>query len=252
MDEEKLKAAIIEAGEDEQGIASRRELCQALAVALKKAGEGLWICGSVIGSDRVDEVSPFGFGSDATVGLGTVVQIAGELSTGVIALLDQGNRYGAAALLRQLVEVEYLTWAFAEDEEEAMNWIRSSKEERMQFWQPRHIRSRAGGRFRGIDYALHCESGGHPSPGGIRLLPTHSGREPDFFEWNDLAFHGQSAWDYTLAAADRLKYGDEIRALPEAESLSAAEERRRSSDPLIPLLADARELLDADPSAAEP
>jgi hypothetical protein len=247
MDEEALKAAVTQAGEDEHGIAIRRELCQALVLAFRKAGEALWICGSIIGPDRVEGASPFGFGKDAMVGLGTVVQIAGELSAGVITLLDQGNRYGAAALLRQLVEVEYLTWAFAEDEDEAMNWIRSTREERLRFWQPRHIRKRADGRFRGIDYELHCEKGGHPSPEGNRLLPTHSGGEPDFFAWNDLAFHGQSAWGYTLAAADRLESGDEIRMLSEAQSLFAAEERRRSCDPLIPLLAEAQELLDADP-----
>jgi hypothetical protein len=247
MDKEALKAAVIQAGEDEQGIAIRKELCQALVLAFRKAGEALWICGSIIGPDRVEGASPFGFGRDAMVGLGTVVQIAGELSAGVIALLDQGNRYGAAALLRQLVEVEYLTWAFAEDEDEAMNWIRSTREERLQFWQPRHIRKRASGRFRGIDYALHCEKGGHPSPEGNRLLPDHSGSEPDFFAWNDLAFHGQSAWDYTLTAADKLDYGDEIRELAVAQALAAMEECRRNSDPLVPLLEEAMDWLDANP-----
>lgn len=246
MDDEELKAAVIRAGNDEHGIALRRGLCEALTPALKKAGEALWICGSVIGSDRVDGASPFGFGSDATVALGTVVQIAGELSAGVITLLEQGNRYGAAALLRQLVEVEYLTWAFAEDEDEAMNWLRSTKDERMRFWQPRHIRNRADGRFRGIDYALHCEKGGHPSPEGNRLLPGHSGNEPDFFAWNDLAFHGQSAWDYTLTAADKLDYGEEIRETTEARELSAAEARRRTNDPLVPLLAEVRQRIDTD------
>jgi hypothetical protein len=140
-----------------------------------------------------------------------VVQIAGELSSGVIALLDQGNRYGAAALLRQLVEVEYLTWAFAEDEEEAMNWIRSTKEERMRFWQPRHIRNRAGGRFRRIDYALHCESGGHPSPEGIRLLPTHSDR--DRTSSNGMTWHftgrvlGITPWLRRTDSSMEMKFG---------------------------------------------
>jgi hypothetical protein len=247
MDDEELKAAVIRAGNDEHGIALRRKLCETLTLAFKKAGEALWLCGAVIGSDRVDGASPFGFGSDATVGLGTVVQIAGELSAGVITLLDQGNRYGAAALLRQLVEVEYLTWAFAEDEEEAMNWLRSTREERMRFWQPRHIRNRSDGRFRGIDYALHCEKGGHPSPEGNRLLPGHSGDEPDFFTWNDLAFHGQSAWDYTLTAADKLGYGKEIRETLEAREVSAAEALRRADDPLVLLLAEVRQRIDSEP-----
>jgi hypothetical protein len=244
--EGKLEAAIIKAGEDKKGIASRRELCQAVAFAFTKVGEGLWLCGYVIGPDRVEGESPFGFGSDATVGLGTVVQIAGELSSGVAALLDQGNRYAAAALLRQLVEVEYLTWAFAEDEDEAMHWIRSNREQRMRFWTPGHIRKRAGDRFRGSDYALHCEAGGHPTPEGVHLLPSRS-TEPAFFDWNDLAFHGLSAWDYTLVAADKLGYGDEIRALPESQALSIARERRENDDPLVPLASEALQLLHAEP-----
>jgi hypothetical protein len=68
---------------------------------------------------------------------------------------------------------------------------------------------------------------------------------PAFFSWNDLAFHGLSAWQYTLAAADRLGYGDEIRELPVAEALSFAEERRQREDRLIPLLAEAWNFLDA-------
>lgn len=127
-----------------------------------------------------------------------------------------------------------------------MNWLRSSKDERMRFWQPGRIRRRAGGRFRDIDYELQCERGGHPTPEGNRLLSTQNA-DPDFFAWHDLAFHAQCAWDYTLAAVDRLEYGDQIRALPEVESLATARERRQNSDPLVPLLAEARALLDAEP-----
>lgn len=244
MDEQELKAAIVSAGENEAAASCRQELCEALALALREAGKCLWLCGAVIGSDRVDGVSPFGFGSDATVGLGTVVQIAGELAAGVIALLEEGNRYAAAALLRQMVEVEYLAWAFAEDEEEAMKWLRSDRDERMQFWQPRHIRERADGRFRGIDYAGHCEAGGHPTPDGNRLLPTSSQTEPDFFSWNELVFHGIGIWDYTLTAADRLGYGKELREIPEAEALDKARENREQNDPLVPLFEMAHLWLD--------
>jgi hypothetical protein len=109
MDEDQLKAAIVEASEDGNGIACRKEVGEALVAAFRNVGEGLWFSGAIIGGDRVDGVSPFGFGSDATVGLGTVVQMAGELSSGVVDLLGRDNRYAAAALLRQLVEVEYLT-----------------------------------------------------------------------------------------------------------------------------------------------
>lgn len=250
MDGDALKAAIVSAGEDEAAVLQRNKLCEALAAAFREAGKNLWLCGAVIGSDRVEGASPFGFGNDATVGLGTVVQVAGELSAGVIALLHHGNRYGSAALLRQMVEVEYLAWAFAEDEEEAMRWLRSTRDQRMQFWQPRHIRKRAGDRFRGTDYAAHCEIGGHPTPDGNRLLPTSSQTEPDFFSWNELIFHGLSIWDYTLAASDKLGYGAELRDSPHAKALHTARESRASNDPLVPLLDIARRWLDQrrDPS----
>lgn len=243
MHEAELKAALVAAGEDEAAAALRRQLCGSLAGGLREAGKLLWVGGVVIGSDRADGTSPHGFGSDATVGLGTVIQIAGELVTGASLLLADGNRYAAAALLRQLVEVEYLAWAFAEDAEEAMRWLRSTREERLKLWQPRHIRARAGERFRGRDYALHCEAGGHPTAEGSRLLPDHTA-EPDFFSWMDLLFHGLSTWDYSLMAADLLGYGNEIRALPQAEALAADRERRDAEDPLVPLAAAMQGFLD--------
>jgi hypothetical protein len=144
----------------------------------------------MFGPDRAEGESPFEFGSDATVGLAAVLQIAGELVSGAITLLGEDNRYAAAALLRQLVEVEYLAWAFAEDEEEARKWMQSTKEQRQQLWQPRHLRERAGGRFRGSDYGQHCGRGGHPSPEGLTLLPDHSAPEvkPAIW-WCDMAMH---------------------------------------------------------------
>lgn len=42
----------------------------------------LWPFGYMFGTDRRDGESPFGFGSDATVGLVVVVEIAGELLSG--------------------------------------------------------------------------------------------------------------------------------------------------------------------------
>jgi hypothetical protein len=111
MNDEELKAAVIRAGNDERGIALRRELCEALTLAFKKAGEALWLCGAVIGPDQVDGVSPFGFGSDATVGLATVVQIAGEQSAWDYILtaadkLDYGEEIRELSVAGALVAAE--------------------------------------------------------------------------------------------------------------------------------------------------
>lgn len=58
--------------------------------------------------------------------------------------------------------------SFAEDE--AADWLRSSRDDRLRRWQPRHMRDRSNGRFRGSDYALHCDLGGNPTREGPRLL----------------------------------------------------------------------------------
>jgi hypothetical protein len=170
-----------------------------------------------------------------------VLQIAGELVGGAVALFGIENRYAAAALIRQLVEVEYLAWAFAEDEEEATKWMRSSKKERQRFWRPGHIRERAEGRFRGVDYADHCGKGGHPSPEGIYLLPDHY--RPDASAavwWCDMVIHAMSVWRYALAAAETLGHADALASLAEAEGLSETERRWRESDPFLAIMEDLR------------
>lgn len=86
----------------------RGAVVTALGPAFRSAGTLLWVAGNLIGPDRVNKASPFGNGSDAVVGLAIVTQTAGELCSGAVSLLNEGNTYAAAALLRQLVEVEYL------------------------------------------------------------------------------------------------------------------------------------------------
>lgn len=95
---------------------------------------------------------------------------AAALVNGATSLIADGNLYAAAALNRQLVEIEYLAWAFENDLEEVGYWHRSTEDERRKRWQPRHLRQRSRGQFRGKDYALHCEFGGHPTPEGMRNL----------------------------------------------------------------------------------
>jgi hypothetical protein len=236
--DEPLRESLEMAARDEVGTRAREEFGDALASALRLGGQALWIGGAMLGSDRVNGESPFEFGDDATVGLATVMQIAGEIINGAILLFRADNRYAAAALLRQLVEVEYLAWAFAEDEEEAKDWMRSSKEERQRFWRPVHLRERADGRFRGVDYGEHCGKGGHPSPEGIYLLPDHYAPEASAqFWWCDMAIHGQSVWGYSLDAAERLGQKDVLTSLREADALFRAQDRWKEEDSFLDIVA---------------
>ncbi len=92
-----------------------------------------------------------------------------SLVTGVRKLLP-GNVYAANALVRQMVEVEYLAWTCDHDTDEVVDWLTSSREQRLGRWQPRHLRKRAGDVFNEEDYRAHCEFGGHPTPIGIAGL----------------------------------------------------------------------------------
>lgn len=217
------------AGQDDDSARSRGEVGEALRDALVSIGDSLWVGGWMIGSDRVTGASPFKFGNDAAVGLATVAQIGGQLCSGVVTLLNIDNRYGAMALLRQLVEVEYLGWTFAEDYDEAATWLRSDRDERLRMWQPRHLRQRSGDKFRGKDYHLHCELGGHPTPEGRSLLPGHE-RMSSFWWWYELANHGVSVWEYVTAAAPALGYASSVDEVVNTTDIAAKIARWREAD----------------------
>lgn len=225
-----------EAEKDTAAADRRADLCRALAKAFREAGDLLWIGGYLLGPDRVSKSSPFDFGDDAAVGLATVIQIAGELMSGAVVMLEQENLYAAAALIRQLVEVEYLTWAFAEDHEQAEAWLRSSREERLKFWQPRDLRRRSGDRFRSTDYAQHCERGGHPTPEALVLLPDHGRRDSAMLWWFDLAIHSTSTWDYVNAAATEFRWSEQVDPIASRHCLAASIRGWRQSEPLLALL----------------
>jgi hypothetical protein len=95
---------------------------------------------------------------------GLVGAIGGELAS-TIAYLALGRwAYGGSSLVRQLVEIEYLSWATTNDSEDAWEWFTSDRKTRLQRWQPGKIRQRSDGRFPNTDYHDHCEAGGHPVP----------------------------------------------------------------------------------------
>jgi len=78
--------------------------------------------------------------------------------------------YAGAALLRQIVEVEYLTWAFANQKRDAAEWLNSTPQDRRKMFTPAGLRNESAGLFLSADYGHHCETGGHPVPRAIPLL----------------------------------------------------------------------------------
>lgn len=140
------------------------------ASSLRDAGRRLHLIGHVFGDGRISGKSQRGNGNDAQVGVGVLAQICADLLDASASLLSGVNHYAGAALLRQVVEVEYLTWAFANDKRDAEDWLNSTHKDRSEFFTPARLRDISDGRFSASDYRHHCEQGGHPVPRAIPLL----------------------------------------------------------------------------------
>lgn len=148
----------------------RLETATTGASKLREVGRALHLVGHVFGDGRVSGSSPRGNGNDAQVGVGVLAQIGADLLEASASLLSGANHYAGAALLRQIVEVEYLSWAFANEKREAADWLNSTHKDRLDFFTPARLRDISDGRFSASDYRHHCEQGGHPVPRAIPLL----------------------------------------------------------------------------------
>lgn len=187
------------AATDGAAVGARQDLARFTSRAFAQAGELLHVVGHVIGSDRVEGRPPFGNGSDETVAVSLLLRIGAELVSASTDLFADGRHYAASALLRQLVEIEYLAWAFETNDQEGERWLRSTKAERQSFFTPAKLRKAAGGRFRSEDYGFHCELGGHPVPTGFLLL-----REDTVVAQlmlSDLLGHTGRIWDHVVGWA---------------------------------------------------
>jgi len=164
------REAIEAAATDPTQISARVALAKFTAQLFDKVGTVLDLSGHIVGPDRKSGASPFGHGSDETVAISLLLRIACQLISASTDLFLDGRTYAAAALIRQMVEVEYLAWAFETRDHDAERWLRSSKDERQEFFTPAKLRKAAGERFRSKDYGYHCELGGHPVPTSAILL----------------------------------------------------------------------------------
>lgn len=134
-----------------------------------------------------------------TSAISLLLRISSQLVSASNDLFADGRYYAAGALLRQLVEVEYLAWAFETKDGEGEKWLRSSKEERRSFFTPAKLREAAKGKFRSKDYGYHCELGGHPVPGAETLLSDN--RNVSELLISDLLGHTGRIWDHLISWA---------------------------------------------------
>ena len=206
---EPTREAMAAAANDKDVIACRYELARFSASQLEEAGAELHVIGHLIGPDRAQGRSPFGHGNDETVAVSVLLRVAGQLISASADLFSDGRQYAAAALVRQMVEIEYLGWAFETRNGEAERWLRSDQRERQKFFTPAKLRAAAGqGTFRGKDYGYHCELGGHPVPQAGILLGGDSAIGQLLL--SDLLGHVGRIWDHLCGWARQNENGGPI------------------------------------------
>ncbi|MGB2711286.1 MAG: hypothetical protein WBC33_07190 [Conexibacter sp.] len=195
---------------DNDAQSARETYCQTVTRAFKVSGEMFDLAGHALHDENAQA-------------LALVARIGAALGQGACDLLTANNPYAAAALIRQLVEVEYLLWTFADDITDASAWLHASRSERMQRFSPRVMRKRSQGRFRDREYQTHCERGGHPDPDGRVLLDGLREFDVTRSMWADLGHHLERAWGLFMAASATSKYlGDYLSGGEAVET-----ERRR-------------------------
>lgn len=157
------------------------------------------------------QVWAFGLAEGARWAVATVSQMGAELAVCAAQLYEAERWYAGAALVRQLIEVEYLLFLFASDDQEPERWLRATTEETKRLFSPAAMRTRSGGRFRAEEYAAHCEVGGHPRRQGHHLLHEHlrlgtgstaPAADPGV-QWVDLAQHVSRLWGNYVKAVTR-------------------------------------------------
>jgi len=219
------------AANDMDTSACRYELAKFSSKQMEEAGTELHVIGHIIGSDRVEGRSRFGHGNDETVAVSVLLRVAGQLISASADLFADGRQYAAAALLRQMVEIEYLAWAFETRDGDAERWLRSDQQERQGFFKPAKLRAAAQGKFRGKDYSYHCELGGHPVPQAGILL----GGDPAVGQLllSDLLGHVGRIWDHLYGWARQNENGGPI--LQRSREMSIRFEEWKSKDQLVDL-----------------
>lgn len=219
----------------------REQFARITAEQLGSIGAWLGIDSLIGAGDIVDNSAPSDKATDperyvAFRGVSTVIEMAAELAMGGVSMLDSGYRYAAAALIRQLIECEYLLHAFVEDLASAASWYRASPSEIRSAFMPRTMRPLGG--FSDREYWTHCDQGGHPSPHGRLLLRfgVHGDIANDGFMaasmWGDLAQHLARVWwaAHELLSTHHARFVN-VRAAQIA-AVDAIGARWRDADPL--------------------
>ncbi len=206
---------------DIEAVKQREKFCETVAEMMTSVAGWIaidsWLgVGDVrpAGKTTQDRASADNQRLDAFRGTALLFQIAADLGASAVVLLQKERRYASFALVRQLIESEYLLTVFNNDFLEAGRWLRASPDEIRSQFMPKQTRKVGG--FDDHEYWKHCDRGGHPNPLGWYLLPYNMTKDRERREalvtgecWTDLAHHLRRAWgaEVRLLVAHHARFG---------------------------------------------
>ena len=252
--------------DDDAAALARERHCEAVSSGLENVASWLAVdarlgAGDVQDASAADQAAADPVRRRSFVAVGLVAQISSELVSGALLLFRNGNEYAASALVRQLIECEYLLRAFGLNFAEAARWHDANDSERWDFT-PSKLRKIGG--FDRKEYAVHCESGGHPHPSGRQLmeLPRSMGRLEQAVSgetraldtvralWLDFTFHCDRTWRALtdLLAAEHARFEHVGRTAKSTEAVAETRVAWQQSDTLGLHAGSVLEALNADPT----
>jgi hypothetical protein len=195
QERDELRRALL----DDQYDAPRRRYASTMVDILVSV-DGWLAIDSWLGGGKVGDFEAHEFGESFHVfrAVSMVVSMSTELAEAASVMGERRRYYAVGAVIRQLIECEYLLTLFSEDLDRAREWIQSSPDDIRAAFNPAKMR-KITGKFSNEEYWGHCDTGGHPAPKGARLLENFS---PDHRVWRysaagqsiDLGLHLHRIW----------------------------------------------------------
>jgi hypothetical protein len=229
---------------DPDNMAARMRYVSQIATLIMSIGD--WVAvDSWLGGGKVTDTGSGEAGGQAFSefrAVSTVVCMAAELADGAADMAGKNRYYAVGALIRQLIECEYLLTLFNDDLGHARRWRESTPDEVRREFTPGKMRKLTG--FADQEYWNHCATGGHPAPNGARLLEK---LDPARQSWPysaaellvDLGLHLQRTWRAldTLLAGHHARYA-QVRA-DERRQAEGAWSQWQQADPVVEALIEA-------------
>lgn len=170
--------------------------------------------------------------NDVALGTALLCHIASDLISSIHALCDSKRFYSVAALLRQLIEVEYLAFLGYIEPLRVAEWYRLPPEQIRRQFSPKQMRRASGGLFADHEYWVHCVTGGHPHPNGRILLAEYSPLlDPSAATVPDACHHISPLWNSIRLAQNAQERQDCVsHELADAYELAVREWRAIEDD----------------------